>query len=147
VQQLCVINQFRPQPRLGFVCHIQIQDPRDRYERPGGMTQGEHNSMSAQQGSSGCRISVDPPTADVLRVWDPATITRTESIEVPLSTGHIEQLHKRRCDLLDTNLDLLGEISTDNRPYVTVMAEIHANRHATEALNRVFDAYSDTITR
>jgi hypothetical protein len=145
--------------------------------------------MSAPQGSSGCRIAVDPSTADVLRIeakkvlmfnhepfedyldylptrqltladifrdatavidalgWDPDTITRTESVEVPLTTGHIEQLHKRRCDLLDTNLDLLGEISSDNRPYVTVMAEIHANRHATEALNRVFDAYSDTITR
>ena len=145
--------------------------------------------MSALQGSSGCRIEVDPPTADVLRIeakkvlmfdhepfedfldylpakqlaladifrdatavidalgWDPDTIKRTESVEVPLTTGHIEQLHKRRCDLLDTNLDLLGEISTDHRPYVTVMAEIHANRHATEALNRVFDAYSDTITR
>jgi hypothetical protein len=24
-------------------------------------------------------------------------------------------------------------------------AEIHANRHRVEALNRVFDAYSDTI--
>jgi hypothetical protein len=145
--------------------------------------------MSAPQGSSGCRISVDPSTADVLRVeakkvlmfshepfedyldyvpskqlaladifrdatavvdalgWDPETITRTESVEVPLTTGHIEQLQHRRCDLLDTNLDLLEEISADNRPYVTVMAEIHANRHATEALNRVFDAYSDTITR
>jgi hypothetical protein len=79
--------------------------------------------------------------------WDPDTITRTESVEVPLTTGHVEQLQRRRCDLLDTNLDLLGEISTDHRPYVTVMAEIHANRHATEALNKVFDAYSDTITR
>jgi hypothetical protein len=26
------------------------------------------------------------------------------------------------------------------------MSEIHANRHATEALNRGFDAHSDTIT-
>jgi hypothetical protein len=145
--------------------------------------------MSAPQGSSACRIEVDPSTADVLRVeakkvlmfshepfedfldyvptkqltladvyrdatavidalgWDPDTTPRQESVEVPLTTGHIEQLHKRRCDLLDTNLDLLGEISSDHRPYVTVMAEIHANRHATEALNKVFDAYSDTITK
>jgi hypothetical protein len=145
--------------------------------------------MSAPQGSSGCRIEVDPSTADVLRVeakkvlmfnhepfedfldylptrqltladvfrdaigvidalgWDPDGTPRQESVEVPLTTGHIEQLHKRRCDLLDTNLDLLGEMSTDIRPYPVVMSEIHANRHATEALNRVFDAYSDTITR
>jgi hypothetical protein len=32
------------------------------------MTQGEMNSMSAHQGNSACRISVDPPTADVLRI-------------------------------------------------------------------------------
>ena len=144
--------------------------------------------MSAQEGSSGCRITVDPSTADVLRVeakkvlmfnhepfedfldyvptkqlaladvfrdatavvdalgWDPDTTTHAESVEVPLTSGHVAQLHKRRCDLLDTNLDLLGEIGADNKAYAVVMAEIHANRHGVEGLNRVFDAYSDTIT-
>jgi hypothetical protein len=55
-------------------------------------------------------------------------------------------LHKRRCDLLDTNLDLLTDMGADNDINALVMADIHANRRGVEALNRVFDAYSDTIT-
>ncbi len=144
--------------------------------------------MSAPQGSSGCRITVDPSTADVLRIeakkvlmfnhepfedfldyvptkqlmladvfrdatavidalgWDPENIPQRESVEVPLTAGHVQQLHKRRCDLLDTNLDLLTDIGADRHHNAIVMAEIHQNRHGVEALNRVFDAYSDTIT-
>jgi hypothetical protein len=144
--------------------------------------------MSAPQGNFGCRITVDPSTADVLRVeakkvlmfnhepfedfldyiptkqlaladvfrdatavvdalgWDPDADVQQSSVEVPLTTGHIQQLHKRRCDLLDTNLDLLTDIGADRHHNAIVMTEIHANRHGVEALNRVFDAYSDTIT-
>jgi hypothetical protein len=144
--------------------------------------------MSAHQGSSACRITVDPPTADVLRIeakkvlmfnhdrfedfldyipakqlamadiyrdatavidaltWDPDTAPHTDDFEVPLTAGHIQQLHKRRCDLLDTNLDLLTDIGADNDFNALVMADIHANRRSVEALNRVFDAYTDTIT-
>jgi hypothetical protein len=78
--------------------------------------------------------------------WDPDTNPRRESVEVPLTAGHIQQLHKRRCDLLDTNLDLLTDIGADNDANAITMSEIYANRHGVEALNRVFDAYSDTIT-
>jgi hypothetical protein len=144
--------------------------------------------MSAQEGSFGCRITVDPSTADVLRVeakkvlmfshqpfedfldympteqlaladiyrdatavidalgWDPDITTHTKSVKVPVTAGHIHQLHKRRCDLLDTNLDLLTEIGADKDDNAITMSEIHANRRGVEALNRVFDAYSDTIT-
>jgi hypothetical protein len=144
--------------------------------------------MSAPQGSSGCHITVDPSTADVLRIeakkvlmfnhepfedfldyiptrqlaladiyrdatavidalgWDPDAHVQRTSVEVPLTPGHIQQLHHRRCDLLDTNLDLLGDIGADRHANAIVMAEIHANRHGVEALNRVFDAYTDTIT-
>ncbi len=144
--------------------------------------------MSAPQGSSGCRITVDPSTADVLRIetkkvlmfnhdpfedfldyvptkqlalanlfrdatavidaigWDPDVDPQRESVEVPLTPGHVQQLHHRRCDLLDTNLDLLTEIGADNEANAVVMSEIYANRHGVEALNRVFDAYSDIIT-
>ena len=117
--------------------------------------------MSAPQGSFGCRITVDPSTADVLRVeakkvlmfnhepfedfldyvptkqlvladvfrdatavidalgWDPDINPPRDSVEVPLTTGHIQQLHKRRCDLLDTNLDLLRDIGADNDTITT----------------------------
>ena len=78
--------------------------------------------------------------------WDPDTITQHESIEVPLTPGHVEQLHKRRSDLLDTNLDLLTDITDDKHINALVTADIHANRHSVEALNRIFNTYSDTIT-
>jgi hypothetical protein len=78
--------------------------------------------------------------------WDPDDGVRSESVVVPLTRGHVEQLHRRRGDLLDTNLDLLGDIGADRHHNECVMAEIHHNRHGVEALNRVFDAYSDTIT-
>ena len=92
--------------------------------------------MSAHQGSSACRITVDPSTADVLRIeakkvlmfnhepfedfldyvpakqlaladvyrdatavidalgWDPDSQPQRESVEVPLTPGHIQQLHQ-----------------------------------------------------
>jgi hypothetical protein len=78
--------------------------------------------------------------------WDPDASVRSEPVAVPLTADHVRQLHRRRCDLLDTNLDLLTDIGADRHANDVVMAEIHHNRHATEALNRVFDAYSDTIT-
>jgi hypothetical protein len=77
--------------------------------------------------------------------WDPDADARAEPVAVPLTAGHVQQLHTRRCDLLATNLDLLGYIGADRHANATVMADIHANRHGVEALNRVFDAYSDTI--
>ncbi len=144
--------------------------------------------MSTPQGNSACPISVDPSTADVLRIetkkvlmfnhdpfedfldyvptkqlalaniyrdatavidalgWDPEMVPHSDSVEVPLTRGHIEQLHERRCDLLATNLDLLTDIGADTTTNAIVMSEIYANRHGVEALNRVFDAYSDAIT-
>jgi hypothetical protein len=144
--------------------------------------------MSTPQGSFACRITVDPSTADVLRIeakkvlmfnhdpfedfldyiptkqlaladvyrdatavidalgWDPDSNPHHDNVEVPLTRGHIEQLHRRRGDLLDTNLDLLTDISADRHHNAIVMAEIHNNRHGVEALNRVFDTYSDNIS-
>jgi hypothetical protein len=145
--------------------------------------------MSAHQGSPACRISVDPTTADVLRIetkkvlmfnhepfedflyyipakqlalanifrdatavidalgWDPDTDVQRERVEVPVTAGHVQELQRRRCDLLDTNLDLLEDIGADAESLAFIMAEIHANRHAVEGLNRIFDAYSTTIAR
>jgi hypothetical protein len=40
----------------------------------------------------------------------------------------------------------LTDIGADNDANDVVMSKIYANRHGVEALNRVFDAYSDTIT-
>jgi hypothetical protein len=144
--------------------------------------------MSAHQGSSACRITVDPSTADALRVeakkvlmfnhepfedfldyvpvkqleladiyrdatavidalgWDPGINPPRDAFEVPLTHAHIEQLHKRRSDLLDTNLDLLEDIGTDAESLDVIMADIHANRRSVEAINKVFDAYTNTIT-
>jgi hypothetical protein len=78
--------------------------------------------------------------------WDPDINPPRDTFNVPLTHGHIEQLHKRRADLLDTNLDLLTDIGADKDDNATVMNDIYANRHSVEALNRVFDAYTNTIT-
>jgi hypothetical protein len=78
--------------------------------------------------------------------WDPDINPPRTSFDVPLTHGHIQQLHKRRCDLLDTNLDLLEDIGTDAESLEFIMAEIHANRRSVEAINRAFDAYTNTIT-
>ena len=143
--------------------------------------------MSAPQGSYGCRITVSPSDADVLRVeakkvlmfnhdpfedfldhvpvrqleladifrdatavidalgWDPDINPPRTSFNVPLTHAHMDQLHKRRADLLDTNLDLLTDIGADNATNAAVMSDIYANRHSVEALNRVFDAYANTF--
>jgi hypothetical protein len=77
--------------------------------------------------------------------WDPDICVPNRSVEVPLTHSHIGQLHKRRADLLDTNLDLLTDIGADNNTNAIIMSDIHANRHSVEALNRVFDAYTNTI--
>jgi hypothetical protein len=52
----------------------------------------------------------------------------------------------RRADLLDTNLDLLTDIGADNNTNAIVMSDIYANRHSVEALNRIVDTYTNTIT-
>jgi hypothetical protein len=78
--------------------------------------------------------------------WDPEAVAeRDGGFEVPLTRGHIEQLHHRRKDLLDTNLDLLTDIGADKDVNALVMAEIHHNRRGVEALNRIVDAYGETV--
>ena len=78
--------------------------------------------------------------------WDPDINLPLDSFTVPLTIGHIEQLHKRRADLLASNLDLLTQIDDDPANNAIVMSGIYANRHSVEALNRIFDAYTNTIT-
>ncbi len=78
--------------------------------------------------------------------WDPDISPPRTTFDVPLTRSHIEQLHMRRADLLDTNLDLLTDIGADNTHNAAVMSDIYANRHGVEALNRVFDAYTNTIS-
>jgi len=145
--------------------------------------------MSAPQGSSGCRITVSPSDADVLRVeakkvlmfnhedfenyldyvpvkqleladiyrdatavidalgWDPDINPPRETFHVPLTHAHIHQLHHRRADLLDTNLDLLSNLLGASKAANTIiMSDIHTNRHSVEALNRILDAYTNKIT-
>ena len=78
--------------------------------------------------------------------WDPDICAPSRSVQVPLTHAHVGQLHTRRADLLDTNLDLLTDIGADRHHNAIVMSDIHTNRHSVEALNRVFDAYTNTIS-
>jgi hypothetical protein len=76
--------------------------------------------------------------------WDADAVER-DGVEVAITAGHVQQLHQRRCDLLDTNLDLLTDIGADNDANAVVMAGIHANRRSVEAINEILDSYSTTI--
>ncbi len=88
-----------------------------------------------------------PPRVIDALGWDPeATAEQDGAFEVPLSPGHVQQLHRRRCDLLDTNLDLIEMIGADNKENEPIHAAIYANRDSVEALNHVLDVYSTTIT-
>jgi hypothetical protein len=141
--------------------------------------------MSAQQGSYGCRITVDRQTADILREesklvlvfnhetfedfsdfppvgqealadifcdaiavikavgWKPSP-DGAEQFDIPLTTGHIEQLRKRREDLDAFILDLLSDLEqteTDEQA-ATIDAEITTTNLATETLDRLFTDYT-----
>ncbi len=78
--------------------------------------------------------------------WDSRINPPRETFKVPLTRSHVEQLHKQRTDLLDHNLDLISDIGADNDTNAIITSEIHANRRSVEALNRIFDAYANTIT-
>ena len=78
--------------------------------------------------------------------WDPDISVHQTDVTVPVTATHIQQLHKRRGDLLDTNLDLLEDIGNDTDDLRIIMADIHANRRSVETINRILDAYSTTIT-
>jgi hypothetical protein len=77
--------------------------------------------------------------------WDPRINPPRTTFNVPLTHGHIQQLHKQRTDLLDHNLDLISDIGADRDFNTIITSEIHNNRHSVEALNRIFDAYANTI--
>ena len=78
--------------------------------------------------------------------WDPGINPPRDTFKVPVTAAHIQQLHKRRSDLLDTNLDLLEDIGNDAEALHIIMADIHANRRSVETINKVLDAYTNTIT-
>jgi hypothetical protein len=71
--------------------------------------------------------------------WNPDSLPQDTSVEVPLTPGHVEQLHKRRCDLLDTNLDLIDTIGPVHRENEPIHEAIHSNRRACEAINYILD--------
>ncbi len=77
--------------------------------------------------------------------WDPRLNPPRETFTVPLTHGHIEQLHKGRADLLNHNLDLISETGADREVNDMITSEIHANRRSVEALNRIFKAYSNQV--
>ncbi len=77
--------------------------------------------------------------------WD-AEAVEYESVEVPLTPGHVRQLHECRRDLLDTNRDLLTDVGADEDVDAIVMSEVRANRRGVEAINQILDKYSKAIT-
>jgi hypothetical protein len=77
--------------------------------------------------------------------WEP-DLHGAERFAIPLTAGHIEQLHKRRDDLDATNLDLLDDFEgaeTDEQA-AKIEAEMTTNRVAMQALDRLFTDYAHT---
>lgn len=69
-------------------------------------------------------------------------------VEVPLTAGHIEQLHRRRYDLGAINferLDALAEAPTAEAAAI-LRADIEADRLAAQALDRLFADYDRAIS-
>ncbi|HEX5922436.1 MAG TPA: hypothetical protein VFY45_01300 [Baekduia sp.] len=97
--------------------------------------------MSAHQGNSACRITVDPSTADVLRIEAKKVLMfNHEPFEDFLDYIPTKQLADRR--------HRRTRLGPRHQPaiHAFIMAEIYNNRHAVEGLNRVLNAYSDTLT-
>jgi hypothetical protein len=63
-----------------------------------------------------------------------------ETIDVPLTFGHVEQLRRRRRDLGARNIDRLDGIG-DPADIDAIRPELDADRLAAQALDRLFTAY------
>ncbi|MCW2995045.1 MAG: hypothetical protein JWQ18_2540 [Conexibacter sp.] len=64
-----------------------------------------------------------------------------EPVAVPLSDGHVEQLHRCRHDLGATNLDRLDLLDATPDPPAELPPEITAARLAAQALDALFSAW------
>jgi hypothetical protein len=65
--------------------------------------------------------------------WGP-DLDCAERFEIPLTAGHIEQLHKRRDDLVATNVNLhddLDQVEVDEQA-AAIDVKITTNRHAAQ---------------
>ncbi|HEY4093949.1 MAG TPA: hypothetical protein VGM33_00465 [Baekduia sp.] len=71
--------------------------------------------------------------------WTPAP-PRAATITVPLSTGHLTQLHTRHADLLHTNLDRL----TTRTRTAAIDAAIAADRISADHLTHLFTITTPT---
>jgi hypothetical protein len=73
--------------------------------------------------------------------WHPNPAATTT--DVPLATGHIDQLHRCRYDLGMTNLDRLADrdATTDPDVIAEIDAEIRANRTAAQSLDQLMSTY------
>ena len=142
-------------PQRNHACRITVSPSDADVLRPRGQEGLDVQSRDPSRTSSTTSPSSswNSPTSTATRPPSstPSAGTPTSACRIgassPLTRAHIEQLHKRRADLLDTNLDLLTDIGADNTTNAIVMSDIYANRHSVEALNRVFDAYTNTITK
>jgi hypothetical protein len=75
--------------------------------------------------------------------WSPTDTA--EPVDVPLSAGHVEQLHHCRHDLGRTNLDRLDRRDAGDPP-TDLDARIATDRLAAQALDRIFSAWGRAAT-
>jgi hypothetical protein len=78
--------------------------------------------------------------------WDPNPDAEPgETIDVPLTFGHVDQLRRRRWDLGATNLDRLDDVPVGTPINPDLLAEITRDRLAAGALDRVIGTYEMTF--
>jgi hypothetical protein len=68
-------------------------------------------------------------------------------VDVPLTAGHIEQLHRRRYELGAINFERLDALAEAQTPeaVATLRADIETDRLAAQALDRLFAEYDRAI--
>ena len=76
--------------------------------------------------------------------WHPNP-NANETIDIPLTLGHIDQLRRRRYDLGATNLDRLDDIPTGTPINPDLLTDINPDRLAAQTLDHLIGTYEMTF--
>jgi hypothetical protein len=91
------------------------------------------------------RVFTDAITILNIIGWDPGRASG-EPVDIPLTAGYIEQLHRRRVDLAQTNADRLDGLPVDEKIGEDLLAEITTDRLAAQTVDDVIAAYTRVIS-
>ena len=78
--------------------------------------------------------------------WDPDINPPRDTFKVPLTPPTSSSSTNAAATSSTPTSTSSTDIGADNETNAVIMGDIHANRRSVEALNSVFDAYTNTIT-